>query len=310
MGRAQRVRMSYARRVIPGCTYLITRRTVQRSMLFRPERLVSDFYLYTLAVYATRYRIEVHGVVLMSNHEHLVVTDTEGCLPDFLRDFHRVVALGIQCLRNWEGEVWDGAATSCVMLCTPSAVVEKLAYAMNNPVKAGLVNDAEEWPGVMVLPSDLGMKTWKVQRPRVYYDANNSQWPAIVELKLKMPKHYLPDEQLREQVSRELANQRLQAQSRLRTQGKRVVGRAGVMTAPPESRARRAEDRRGLQPTIAAGHGQKSILMAALAALREFRRKYRDALARWRGGLRDVLFPPYTWQMRWLHRVALEPASS
>lgn len=279
-------------------------------MLFRPDPLVNNFYLYTLAIYAKRYAIEVHGVVLMSNHEHLVVTDTKGSLPDFLRDFHRVVALGIQSIRRWQGEVWDGAATSCVTLCTPKAVVEKLAYAMNNPVDAGLVNDPGEWPGVMVLPEELGAKTWKEKRPGVFYDPNNPQWPAVAELRLTMPKHYLVDDELREEVGKELANQRLKAQSRLRAQGKRVMGRAAVMKTPPNSRAHCAEPKREQQPTIAAGRGQTSILISALTALKKFRSDYRHALEQWRSGLRDALFPRHTWQMSWLHRVLLEPEPS
>lgn len=276
-------------------------------MLFRPELLINSFYLYALAIFAKRYSIEVHGVVLMSNHEHLVLTDTAGCLPDFLRDFHRTVALGIQCIRSWQGEVWDGASTSCVVLCTPNAIVEKLAYTMNNPVDAGLVDSAEEWPGVMVLPSDLGAKTWTIKRPHVYFSANNPQWPPVTELKLTMPKHSLTDVDLREEVSKELANRKLEAQNRVRMNARRVIGRAGVMKVLPNSRAARPEPKRGRQPMIAAGRGQSSILSRALSALISFRRKYRKALDQWRCGLREVLFPRFTWQMSRLHRVLLEP---
>jgi hypothetical protein len=48
----------------------------------------------------------MHAVTLMSTHEHLVVTDTKGNLPDFLRRLHRLVALGTKVLRKWRTLRW------------------------------------------------------------------------------------------------------------------------------------------------------------------------------------------------------------
>src|SRR6185436_1576738 len=49
----------------------------------------------------------------------------------------------------------DGA-TSGVRLLTRAAVVEKIAYTLANPVAAGLVWSAREWPGATVRVGDLG----------------------------------------------------------------------------------------------------------------------------------------------------------
>jgi len=131
---------------------MITRRTLRRTHLFQPDPRLTQFYLYSLAVYSDRFNIDIHAVVLMSTHEHLIVTDKYGRTPDFLRDFHRLVALGTKILRRWEGTVWDSEPTSRVELCTPKAIIEKLAYIIANPVEAGLVDKAEDWPGVIGLP--------------------------------------------------------------------------------------------------------------------------------------------------------------
>ena len=69
-----------------------------------------------------------------------------------------------------------------VRLPTERAVIEKMAYVLANPVKAGLVQRAAHWPGVTVLPQELGRRTWKVQRPDFYFDART--WPDEVELTL------------------------------------------------------------------------------------------------------------------------------
>jgi hypothetical protein len=45
----------------------------------------------------------------------------------------------------------------------------------------------------------------------------------------------------------------------------------------------------------------------ALQRLAEFGRAYREALAAWRGGVRDVVFPEGTWLMRVLHAVPCAP---
>jgi putative transposase len=73
---------------------------------------MNNLYLYLLAVVAARHGVEVHGVTLMSTHEHLVITDTRGCLPRFLAELHRMVALCVKVYRKWEGEVWDGGKGS------------------------------------------------------------------------------------------------------------------------------------------------------------------------------------------------------
>ena len=45
-------------------------------------------------------------------------------------------------LRKWEGPTWDHERPSVVRLLTEQAIIEKLAYVMANPVKAGLVRRA------------------------------------------------------------------------------------------------------------------------------------------------------------------------
>src|SRR4029078_9093840 len=108
--------MSQPRKIVPGATYLITRRTLRRHLLFRPDAAITQLVVYILAVSARRYGMQVHALCAMSTHLHLVVTDVEGVLPRFLQFFHRLVALGTKVLRKWEGPVWDHEATSVVGL--------------------------------------------------------------------------------------------------------------------------------------------------------------------------------------------------
>ena len=113
------------RLIEPGGVYLVTRRTLRRYHLFAPDPRMNRIFLYTLAVAATRVGVLVHTAVLMSTHEHLVVSDPEGRLPEFLHYLHRHVALATKVLRKWDGAVWDHESTSVVELRTPAAVAER-----------------------------------------------------------------------------------------------------------------------------------------------------------------------------------------
>jgi REP element-mobilizing transposase RayT len=298
------VQMTQPRFVRPGDTVMITRRTLRRHHLFRPDSAIRRLYLYTLGVCAKQFGILVHAVTLMSTHEHLIVTDTKGCLPDFLRRLHRLVSLGTKVLRKWEGPIWDHQQTSVVRLLTDQAIVEKLAYVMANPVQAGLVRHAHDWPGITVLPRELGRRTWTLKRPDVYFRRDNRKWPDTVALTLKLPpilQHAYSVEAVQEAVRGELERQERFAHEEVRRRGWRFLGADRVCRLSPYRRATSFEPLRGRSPTFAVGRGQRKVFFQAVAELRAFRRAYRDALEQWRAGLRSVVFPQGTWCMCQVH---------
>jgi REP element-mobilizing transposase RayT len=287
---------------------MITRRTLRRHHLFRPDSAIRELYLYTLALCARQFGILVHAVTLMSTHEHLIVTDPQGRYPDFLRRLHRLVSLGTKVLRKWEGPTWDHEPSSVVRLLTEQAVVEKLAYVMANPVQAGLVRHARDWPGITVLPHELGRRLWTVKKPEAYFDPKNRQWPDTVELSLTLPQSlqqsYGP-QVAREAVGVELERQERLAHQEVKARGWRVLGAQRVRRLSPYRRATSFELLRDRNPTFAVGRGQKKVFLRAVAELCAFRHAYRRALEQWRAGLRSVVFPQGTWCMCRVHGVAL-----
>jgi REP element-mobilizing transposase RayT len=288
---------------------MVTRRTLRRHHLFRPDPAIAQLYLYTLGVCAKEFGVELHALVLMSTHEHLVLTDPNERLPDFLRRLHRLVAPGAKVLRKWEGPVWDHARPSVVRLMTERAVIEKIAYVLANPVKAGLVERAAHWPGVTVVPQQLGRQTWKVKRPDVYFDPDNSEWPDEVELRLTLPptlRGLYTDAQIRDAVALELTHQERLERAEVKKRGWKVLGSERARRVSPYRRAKSFEPIRGRNPTFAVGRGQRKAFFAAVAELRAFRLAYRDALEQWRNGLRQVLFPVGTWAMRCVHCAAVD----
>jgi putative transposase len=291
--------MSQPRSILPGATYLLTRRVLRRHFLLRPDAAITGLIVYALAVSARRFGIHVHALCAMSTHLHLVVTDEKGILPSFLQFFHRIVALGTKVLRHWEGPVWDHEPTSVVRLTTRQAIVEKIAYTLANPVAAGLVRHASEWPGAKVLVDELGVGTLRAARPNVYLDPNNSGWPEEATLELSLPPAFGTEEAdgFRHAVATELARE--EASAELSAEGVLGAERAGSVS--PHERATSFEPLRALNPTFAVGRGSKDAWRIAAAAVRTFRAAYRVALEHWRKGVRDVLFPEGTWWMRVFH---------
>lgn len=295
--------MSQPREIIPGTTYLITRRALRRHLLLRPDPAINQLIVYTLAVAAGRHGIQVHAFCAMSTHLHLVVTDVRGVLPRFLQFFHRLVALGAKVLRAWEGPLWDHESTSVVRLWTRASVVEKMAYVLANPVAAGLVQHASDWPGAKVRVDELGRGMLRAKRPLVYFDPTNPEWPEEATLPITLPPAILPHGAagFRHEVEGELARQETCAHAELQKQGIRFWGAERASEVSPYERAKSVEKTRERNPTFAVGRGQGDAWSLAAASVRAFRARYRDALDKWRAGVRSAVFPMGTWWMRAFH---------
>ncbi|WP_437677741.1 transposase [Sorangium sp. So ce131] len=295
--------MSHPRQIVPGATYLLTRRVLRRHFLLRPDAAINQLLVYALAVSARRYGVEVHALCAMSTHLHLVVTDVQGVLPLFLQSFHRLVALGTKVLRKWEGPVWDHERTSMVRLLTQAAVVEKIAYVLANPVAAGLVRNASEWPGAKVDVGELGRGVLQATRPSAYLSPKNPQWIEQATLPISLPPTIEPEnaEGFRHQVAAELERQEAQAHAEVERRGVGFLGAERAADVSPYERTTTSERLRERNPTIAVGREQGDAWRTAAAAVRVFRTSYRAALERWSAGVRSAVFPVGTWWMRTFH---------
>jgi len=293
--------MSRARPIDSGTTYLITRRTERRHCLMRPDSKMNRFILYALITAARRHGILLHAFCAMSTHLHYVVTDPLGNLPRFFEMFHSLVARGIKKIREWDGSPWDRAQTSAVALCTREAIVEKIAYTLANPVEAGLVWQAREWPGAKTLVEDIGKNKIHARRPEVCFSPENPEWPLHDKLAVSLPPSIPADEAqgFRDAIAVELANLEKAAHERIPRH--KVLGAARVMKIPPEMRITSREPKGQRNPTFAVGRGNTEAAEQAVRALRDFRIAYRKALTEWRSGDRSAVFPAGTYAMRVVH---------
>ncbi len=299
--------MSHARPIHPGTTYLITRRIERRHCLLRPDPLINAFILYAFVVAALRHGILVHAFCAMSTHVHYVITDPNGKLPQFLAMFHRSVAIGVKVIRRRDGAIWDRSQTSVVELCTRQAIVEKIAYVLNNPVDAGLVRHAHEWPGLITKVDDLGRHLMSAQRPTQWFHSSNPEWTAEAALPISVPPsiHEADVNAFRQAISDELT--KLETAAHARIPKNKVLGAKLVLKINPEQRITSYEPVRQHNPTVAAGRGNREALIKAKIGVREFRQQYRRAFDRWRQGDRNVIFPAGTYAMRVVHGANIAP---
>jgi REP element-mobilizing transposase RayT len=287
------------RQIIPGATYLITRRCSERRFFLRPSSAANAIFAYVLAVASQRYGVLVHAFCVLSNHFHLVVTDPLGQLPDFHRYLDSLVARAMNCaLGRWES-FWDPDSYSAVQLEGDASVLEKIVYVLANPVAAGLVQRARDWPGLWSDPGRMGGAPVSIPRPREFFRAEGPT-PAVAELRLHRPARFENDAAFVESVERALREAEERAAAECARSGRPFLGRARVLAQKPHARPATGEPRRDPSPRVACRSKWKRI--ESLLRRAEFESAYREALAAWRAGARDAVFPFGTWLMRVRHR--------
>jgi putative transposase len=293
--------MSQARPIHPGTTYLITRRTERRHCLMRPDDRMNRLIFYAFIVSARRHGILLHAFCAMSTHLHYVVTDPRGTLPRFLEMFHRLAAVGIKHIRQWDGAVWDRAQTSVVALRTRQAIVEKIAYTLANPVEAGLVWEAHEWPGAKTVVHDIGRNKIHALRPDECFSPRNPEWIALAKLRVSLPPSISKDkaQQFRDDIELELVRLEIAAHAVIPMH--KVLGAKRATRISPEKRITSREVSGQRNPTFAVGRGNVEAAKQAERSVRDFRTAYRKALDAWRSGDRNVVFPAGTYAMRVFH---------
>ena len=284
------------RRIAPGDTWMITRRIAQRMFLLRPEKTINEIFEYCLAEAAARHGIVPIAWTVMSNHYHAIVHDPEGKLPAFLEQLHKMVA---KCLNahygRWEN-VWSTEETCCIRLVTPDDVIDKVVYVLTNPVAAGLVDKAVQWPGATSF-SLMGRDAVTCQRPKVFFKKERSKMPEAVELRASVPpglKGAAASVWVKK-VRVAVAAREVELGEERRKKGLPLLGRKNVLATNPFGAPRTKTRHRKLRPALACR--DKEAMAKARETLRNFWSDYVAVLEQFRDGNRDAKFPAGTYRM-------------
>jgi putative transposase len=131
--------------IIPeGLSVHVIRRGNNRGPIF-----VDDYdrqlFIALLEIMSTRHGVAVHGYVLMTNHYHLIVTppNTQG-LRLMMRDVGREYVLRYNRRHDRIGTLWAGRGRR-IVIQDERYWLTCLRYIEQNPVRAGLVDDAADY---------------------------------------------------------------------------------------------------------------------------------------------------------------------
>ncbi len=287
--------MTAPRRIVPGATYLVSRRCTQRQFLLKPSALTNRIVKYVLAVTADRHDVRIHAVCAMSNHWHMVVTDPRANLPAFSQFLDAVVARALNSVHGRSENFWAPSSYSAVVLVTAADIVDKIAYTLANPAAADLVEHGRQWPGVWSDPRVAGKPGEHVARPGHFFDVDGYM-PEEAELAFTVPDGFESAEAFQQQVLARLAGREACAAAKREARGVQVLGVTRILKQRPTYRPTRREPRRDLKPRIAARDRGRRI--EALGTLVDFLERHREALVRFCRGERRVVFPPGTYLMR------------
>ena len=275
----------------------------------RPDTETNNAFIYCLAEAAERFDIEVLFTVAMSNHHHTGIYDRRGTFPAFLEHFHKLFAKCQNALRGrWEN-FWSSEQTSVVRLVDPHDAIEKLVYALTNPVKDGLVEKAHHWPGVSSLGAILHGKPLVASRPKHFF-RDEGVMPERVALTFARPRGF---EEMTAADFATLIIARIQqfeerTAAERRRAGGAVVGRRAVLRQAWRARPQEHEPRRTLRPRVAAR--SKWSRIEALLRNRAFHDAYLAARALFISGVRDAIFPAGTYWLRRFARATCELSPS
>jgi len=137
-------RLRTGRRSIPGEEYLLTTATFKRRPVFQngePTQIVLD----SLKYLERQGRIFLEAAVVMPDHAHVVAGLVSGTLGELMQSWKGYTARRINKLLNRKGPVWNKQYHDHAIR-KDEVLMEVIRYCLNNPVRAGLVEDFHDYP--------------------------------------------------------------------------------------------------------------------------------------------------------------------
>ena len=133
-----------ARVIAQGIPHHVTQRGNRRQKTFFCEEDYQE-YINLMGEWCRKLTVEIWAYCLMPNHVHLVVVPkTEEGLRKAIGEAHRRYTRYVNFREGWKGHLWQGRFSSFPM--DEKHLVEGMRYVEMNPVRAGFVKKAWEYP--------------------------------------------------------------------------------------------------------------------------------------------------------------------
>jgi len=181
-----------ARIIIPGWPYHVTQRGNRQEAVFLNDDQRRR-YLRLLEDYSAERGLVIRAYCLMTNHIHLVVVpQNANALAETLRPVHSRYAQEFNYQTGMRGVLWQGRFHSCLL--EGSHYWTAVRYVERNPVRAGMVSRAEDYPwssaglrcglrrdSLLAEPGPLDWPRWLWNMPGQEQRARWSKWLAKTE---------------------------------------------------------------------------------------------------------------------------------
>lgn len=128
----------------PGALYHITSRGNQREAIYLSDG-DRDTWLEVFSEVCRRFNWSCHAYCLMDNHYHLLVETPEGNLSPGMRQLNGVYTQRFNRHHGRVGHVFQGRYKA-ILVDKDSYLLELARYIALNPVRAGMVGSAKDWP--------------------------------------------------------------------------------------------------------------------------------------------------------------------
>ncbi|MCK4924912.1 MAG: transposase, partial [Spirochaetes bacterium] len=130
--------------VIPGYPHHIVQRGNRRQIVFFSDR-DKNAYIQCLLESTVRFGIDIWAYCLMDNHVHLIAVPKHiDSLARGMGEAQRKYTRMIHFREGWRGYLWQGRFLSYPL--DRMHLYAAVRYVEQNPVRAGLVTRAEEYP--------------------------------------------------------------------------------------------------------------------------------------------------------------------
>jgi putative transposase len=127
-----------------GYPHHVTQRGNYRQRVFKSQNDYKQ-YLFWLKEYSDKNALDVWAYCLMSNHVHFVcVPQNSDALARTFNTLHMRYAQYVNKKQGMCGHLWQGRFYSCIL--DEKHLFAAVRYVENNPVRAGLVKNPEEYP--------------------------------------------------------------------------------------------------------------------------------------------------------------------
>jgi putative transposase len=133
------------RLTLAGYPHHVIQRGNNRQLIFSSSGDYTCF-LALLDESARKFGVAVHAYVLMDNHFHLLATPhTDTALPLMMQSLGRSYVRYFNQLQSRSGTLWEGRYRS-TLIQTDRYLLTCMAYIDLNPVRAGMVAEAKDYP--------------------------------------------------------------------------------------------------------------------------------------------------------------------